>query len=83
MLANRKKQAEAGDPEAQLQLYYGNTHSPDALKWLCRSADQGQSHAQNEIASLYWKGRKGVNRDLTRAYLWYSLAARNGHVEYQ
>ena len=79
----REKSANEGDPEAQLQLYYSEADSPEGLKWLCRSADQGHPHAQTEVASLYLKGRREINRDVTRAYLWYSLAVRNGNEEYR
>jgi hypothetical protein len=79
----REKSAKEGNPEAQLQLYYSDAGSPDSLKWLCRSADQGYPHAQTEMANLYLKGRRGMNRDLARAHLWYSLAVRNGHEEYR
>jgi TPR repeat protein len=79
----REESAEEGNPEAQLQLYYSDASSPEGLKWLCRSADQGHPHAQTEVASLYLKGRGGMTRDLTRAYLWYSLAVRNGNEGYR
>jgi len=83
IMLEREKSATEGDPEAQLQLYYGNPDSTYGLKWLCRSADQGHPHAQNELASLYLQGRRGINRDVASAYLWYSLALRNGHEEYR
>lgn len=77
------KAANEGDPEAQLQFYYSDPNAPDALRWLCRSADQGHPHAMNEMASLYRTGRGELNQDLARAYLWYSLAVRAGHEEYR
>lgn len=74
--------AKQGDAESQLQLFYLNPNSSDGLRWLCRAADQGQSHAQNELAGLYWKGGRGIGKDLSRAYMWYALAIKNGHDEY-
>jgi TPR repeat protein len=78
-----RRRAQADDAEAQLQLYYLERRQRSSLKWLCRAADQGQRHAQNEIASLYWKGDKDIAQDLLRAYVWYSIAVRNGYEEYR
>jgi TPR repeat protein len=83
IVLEREQLANAGDPEAQMQLYYSNPYAPDALRWLCRSADQSHPHAMNELATYYWTGRRGIEQDLTRAYLWYSLAVRAGHEEYR
>jgi hypothetical protein len=78
-----RRRAQADDAEAQLQLYYAQRGQKASLKWLCRAADQGQRHAQNEIASLYWKGDEDIAQDLLRAYVWYSIAVRNGYEEYR
>ena len=83
IVLEREKLANEGDPEAQMQLYYSSPYAPDALRWLCRSADQAHPHAMNEMASLYRTGRRGIKQDLARAYLWYSLAVRAGHEEYR
>jgi hypothetical protein len=75
--------AERGDADAQLQFYYVNPGSPEGLRWLCRSAEQGNPHAQNEVARLYRQGVGSVEKDLRRAYVWYKFAVQNGHEEYQ
>ena len=78
-----KVRAEAGDAEAQLQLYYVERRDRSSLKWLCRAADQGQRHAQNELASEYRRGIHFVKRNLVEAYVWYSLAVQGGAIEYR
>lgn len=40
-------------------------------------AEQGDPDAQYMLGFLYARG-EGVRRDLVRAYLWFSLAARHG-----
>jgi len=45
-------------------------------RWL-KSAQLGNPGAQMEVATLYEVG-KGVEKDYTKAYLWYSLAANQG-----
>ncbi len=40
-------------------------------------AEQGDPDAQYMLGFLYARG-EGVRRDLVRAYLWFSLAARQG-----
>lgn len=79
----REELANAGDADAQLELYYVNLASPNRFKWLCRSADQGNPHAQIEVARLYRQGVGSIEVDLRKAYVWYKLAVRNGHEEYQ
>jgi hypothetical protein len=76
------RRAEAGDAEAQLQLYYAEGRPNARLKWLCRAADQGYVTAQVEIGRLYWKGLDGLKQDLRRAYVWYSLAAQGGYKDW-
>jgi len=73
----------AGDAEAQLQLYYAERRDRSSLKWLCRAAEQGQRHAQNELASEYRRGIRFVKRNLVQAYVWYSLAVQGGAIEYR
>jgi hypothetical protein len=70
--------AERGDAEARLQLYW----SPRALNrlgWLCRAADQGHPDAQYRLGLLHQHGKEGMTQDPVQAYMWYRLAAANGH----
>jgi uncharacterized protein len=77
--------AERGDPRAQFWIGYmyqegkgGLTRDlAEALKWLQRSADQGERFAQYRLGSAYASGA-GVARDFTSAYVWLSLAASQG-----
>jgi TPR repeat protein len=48
----------------------------EALKWLRRSADQGNFHAQFNLGFMYEQG-EGVERDLTVAKEWYKKAAQS------
>jgi TPR repeat protein len=74
--------AERGDPEAQLKLgiaYRDGSDGPpqdysQAAVWFGRAADQADPMAQYNLAQLYQSGR-GVQQDIVRAYMWYSLAA--------
>jgi uncharacterized protein len=45
----------------------------EALKWYSKSAEQGNSEAQNGLGGLYEKGR-GVPQDYVKAYMWFELA---------
>jgi len=77
-----REKADAGDAEAQLQLYW-NTVSNDARearKWLCRAADQRHPEALYRMGLLYRYGNEGMPQNLGQAYLWYSLAANAGSV---
>lgn len=84
-LEGLRRQAESGDPAAQLALglrhYEGvNGGRPDfmeALKWFARSAAQGNATAQFSLGNLYDKGR-GVARDPAQAFAWYRKAAEQG-----
>lgn len=78
-----ENRAKNGDPEAQLELYRVRRDPREKLKWLCRAADQGQHHAQKELADLYREGCGVINQDATRAYMWLSLAIQGGAVEYR
>lgn len=75
--------AEAGDAEAQLQLFYVERGHPSSLKWLCRAADQGQRHARRELAEQYVRGTYLVPRDPVQAQVWYRLAVEDGAEEYR
>ena len=45
----------------------------------CPNAELGQADAQKHIADIFFYGRYSVNRDVTRAYVWYRLSAMNGN----
>jgi TPR repeat protein len=45
----------------------------------CLNADLGHADAQKHIGDLYYHGLYGLNKDLTQAYVWYSLATNNGN----
>ena len=54
----------------------------EALHWLRRSADQGNTSAMLDIARLYFLG-KGVMQDYSETVYWYLQAAVNGSARGQ
>ena len=70
--------AEQGDAEAQYELYLSGSVEEE-WKWLCRSAHGGHALAQVATGLIYSWGMDGKVTDPVLAYLWYSLAAINGH----
>ena len=51
-------------------------------KWLCLAANQGHAIAQGKVGQEYWPVTRSieiVEPDLNYAYMWFSLAATNGH----
>ena len=50
-----------------------------AANWYRLSAEQGIGSAQQNLAQLYFRGL-GVEKNLSEAYRWYSLAAK--YLEY-
>jgi hypothetical protein len=70
-----------GDFEAidQYQVYSSLPISDKSrLTYLCRAADMGHPYAQIEVGRNLAQGNYGITRDLRRAYVWYSLAAKSG-----
>jgi uncharacterized protein len=70
-----QKSAEHGYSSAQLSLgrYYKSTNNyTEALKWLFLAADQNNSWAREELASMYARG-EGVQKDLVQAYMWANI----------
>jgi hypothetical protein len=65
-----------GDPEAQWQMYW-NAANGEALRWLCRAADQSHPMAQQRVGLLFEKGAQGVEKNNMFAYLWYERALQN------
>ena len=45
----------------------------------CPKADLRQSDAQTYVGDLYYLGAYGLENNLIQAYVWYSLAAKNGN----
>jgi hypothetical protein len=74
-----KSKAEAGDAEAQYQLFLLEDRIP--VKWLCRAADQEYFNARLELAYLYGSGAYGFPQDFKRSYIWYRLAGSGEHRE--
>ena len=46
----------------------------EAVRWYKLAAAQGDSGAQNNLASMYFKG-KGVAQDYVRTHMWFNLAS--------
>lgn len=89
-MATKIKQAQAGDPEAQIHLGHGYETGTDglgqdfteALRWYRRAADQGNAEAQWRLGRLYSDG-KGASQDLPEAAKWFRQAALRGHAQAQ
>ena len=45
----------------------------------CPNADLGDAAAQKHIADIYYFGAYNIDRDLLRAYVWYTLSANGGN----
>jgi hypothetical protein len=65
-----------GDAEAQWQMYW-NAGNEEALRWLCRAADQSHPKAQQRLGLLFENGAQGVERNKMFAYLWYEKAVQS------
>ena len=50
----------------------------EALKWLRKAAEQGNSSAQLNLGVMYDNG-KGVVQDYITAHMWYNLAGVGGN----
>jgi len=80
-----RKQAEAGDAEAQNKLgtmYSDGEGAPqnylEASKWYRKAAEQGNASAQVNLGWLYISGQ-GVPQDYEEAYNWFLKAAEQGN----
>jgi TPR repeat protein len=84
-------QAGQGTPAAEYHLgmtyccgFDGTRNDVTARIWLCRAALQGYEEAQYQLGRFYdmhavtWRPRTGT-QDIIQAYVWYSLAADQGH----
>lgn len=78
--------AEAGDAQAQFQMGLLHEHGANGAKrdfskaflWYAKAAPQGHVSAQNNLATLYTRG-KGVERNHGEAVKWYRVAAMAGN----
>ena len=82
--AETKKEAEAGDAFAQVNLgymYAKGTGVPqdyaEAVKWYRLAADQGLGRAQINLGNRYAQG-EGVPKDLVQAHVWFNIAGAKG-----
>jgi|ERR1039458_4233266 TPR repeat protein len=84
------EKASKGDADAQYELgrayEYGGldelgaevrSNAKKAGEWCRKSAEQGHSRAQSELASMYRFGY-GVRKSLKRAFYWYQKSADQG-----
>jgi TPR repeat protein len=53
----------------------------EARKWSRLAAKQGNPQAQQLLGSLYYKQSGEESPDVTRAYVWYEVAANQGSAE--
>ena len=51
---------------------------PLALKWFEQAAQQNHAEAQYSLGAMYRNGQ-GVAVDKSKAYIWFNLAAAQGH----
>jgi len=78
--------AENGDAEAQYllgELYRLGQGVPEddatAGRWHLEAAEQGHPRAMYYVALMYYRGRgDDWEKDYTRAYVWFTLAAKEG-----
>jgi len=85
--------ANQGDVYAQWELansyccneFEGGHDYKKAVKWFCTAAENGFSKAQLVIGRLYRNTKKfdniKIEKDIIKAYIWFSLAARRANVE--
>jgi len=86
-----RKEAEAGDPDAQFLLAEAYLIGGDpnvlprdyeqAVHFYQKAADQDHPEAQAKLGELYWGGNCGLPKDAAKAAHWYRLAEKNGHHE--
>lgn len=68
--------AHAGPWEDGMVAYNRGDYLP-AIRLFRPLAEQGNPKAQTQIGAMYRKG-EGTPRSLTRAFMWFSFAARRG-----
>lgn len=73
--------AQQGDTAAQKKLgdyYFGHNDPENGLKWVKKSAEAGNTDAQNSLGFRYEKGM-GVTKDALEARKWYLMASEKGY----
>jgi len=78
------QRAKQGNADAQLALFKSIRYQnpKEALRWLCKSADQGNLDARHILGSIYsrsgfpWIDPNFIRRDYLLAYMWYSLGGQ-------
>ncbi|MDR0218179.1 MAG: sel1 repeat family protein [Enterobacteriaceae bacterium] len=85
-----KTLAEKNDALAQnvlSMLYYfgiGITRNPnEGLKWIEKSANNGNAIAQNNLGTLYLNGTYPLKKDLKKSFEWFRKSAEQGVAEAQ
>lgn len=79
------QKAEQGDATAQCQLgqrYWLSIeverNEKEAMKWLLKSANQGNAEAQRLLGLCYFVGAEETERDYEKAAKWFQESAKNG-----
>ncbi len=86
--AELRELASAGHRDAQVALagLYadGDLNGADrwsrAVRWYGRAADAGSPVARMNLGEILAEGRPGVARDRVRAWIWLTLASRQGRA---
>lgn len=89
-IASLRKQADAGNAEAQFTLGVLHDLGPRGLLqdyelatfWYRKSADQGHARAQYDLGVRYVTGR-GIRPDDAQAVVWFRKAADQGNAQAQ
>jgi TPR repeat protein len=88
-VARWKKEAEAGNAEAQQKLGYAYSNGEgvpkdvaQAVAWWRKAAEQGDVDAQYSLGIAYHTG-EGVPKDLTQTVAWIRKAAEQGFASAQ
>ena len=71
--------AAAGPWEDGMVAYNRGDYVP-AIRLFRPLAEQGNPRAQTQIGTMYRKGQ-GIAPSLTRAFMWFSVAARRGDAK--
>jgi TPR repeat protein len=71
--------AQAGPWEDGMVAYNRGDYLP-AIRLFRPMAEQGNPKAQNQVGVMYRRGQ-GVQPSPSRAFMWFSLAARRGDVQ--
>jgi len=86
-LVDLRQRAEAGDSEAQYQLFlrYEEGKSSieertEAVNWLRKAAEAGHAMAQVTLGLLCREGKRGVAKNLEEAVQWFRKAGEQGNA---